>query len=127
MKKELKIDQKEKLSPDKPLKEANLSFLEESKDSTSIQNDLISPGKIHANEEQTKEENEILRQKEVEDTMVDTSEIQEKRELCEDEKKERIEILLQKIDEIDYNITLMEQRIDELAAVIFFISIVKSL
>ena len=126
MKKELKIDQKEKLSPDKPLKETNLSFLEESKDSTSIQNDLISPGKIYANEDQVKEENEILKQKELDDKILNTLEMQEKRELCEDEKKERIEILLQNIDEIDYNIILTEQKIDELAAVIFFISIVKS-
>ena len=104
LKKELKIDPKKKLL-----------FSDEPKEITSIQNDFISPIKYSIYEQQVEEKNEKLQQNEVKDMMV---RIQPKKELCEDEKKERIEILLQKIDEIDQNIILFEQKIDELAEVL---------
>ena len=44
--------------------------------------------------------------------------IQPKKELCKDERKERIKILLRKIDETEENIILFEQKVDELAEVI---------
>ena len=106
----------------------NSSSLEESKDSDSIKNEQISPGKNSIKEEQEQsiqvkdeksiDSNEIIQQNEVQDMIITALE-DEPKELNEDEKREEIKNVLQKLDEIEGNIIILEQRIDELAAVIF--------